>query len=77
MMSMKLLVLVMCLIALCSSIPVSDREARSSSGEWSRGYGGYYPYMQQPYMPYQSPQYDPATMAMLQALIARLAPAGK
>nr|XP_023853809.1 uncharacterized protein LOC111971273 [Salvelinus alpinus] len=83
MMTMKLLVLVMCLIGLCSSIPVSeehDREERSASDEMFRGYGrglgGFYPY-QQPqypsYFPYaQLPQSNSALMALLPFLLATL-----
>ncbi|KAJ8001264.1 hypothetical protein DPEC_G00192520 [Dallia pectoralis] len=56
-MTMKFLVLVVCLIGLCSSIPVSNeqvREERSSSNERYRGFGGYNPYQQPQY-----PQYYP------------------
>ncbi|XP_029605185.1 ameloblastin [Salmo trutta] len=88
MVTMKLLVLVMCLIGLCSSIPVSeehDREERSASDEMfrgnGRGLGGFYRYQppQYPsyfpsYFPYaQPPQSNSALMAILPLLLARLA----
>ncbi|XP_014051123.1 histone acetyltransferase KAT2A-like [Salmo salar] len=84
MVTMKLLVLVMCLIGLCSSIPVSeehDREERSASDEMfrgnGRGLGGFYRYQppQYPsYFPYaQPPQSNSALMALLPFLLARLA----
>ncbi|KAM9528163.1 uncharacterized protein ACWYII_040936 [Salvelinus alpinus] len=83
--TMKLLVLVMCLIGLCSSIPVSekhDREERSASDEfrgYGRGLGGFYPY-QQPqypsYFPYAQPsQGNSGLMALLPFLLASLASA--
>ncbi|KAM9528075.1 uncharacterized protein ACWYII_040940 [Salvelinus alpinus] len=86
MVTMKLLFLVMCLIGLCSSIPVSekhDREERSASDERFRGYGrglgGFYPYQQRQYpshFPYAQPsQGNSGLMALLPFLLASLASA--
>ncbi|KAJ8001261.1 hypothetical protein DPEC_G00192490 [Dallia pectoralis] len=77
-MTMKFLVLVVCLIGLCSSIPVSNeqvREERSSSNERYRGFGGYNPYQQPQYPQYypyaQQPQSNSELMALLPLLLAR------
>ncbi|XP_067355722.1 secretory calcium-binding phosphoprotein proline-glutamine rich 1 [Channa argus] len=76
---MKLLVLVLCFLALSYALPISEEENDRVKRSSSRERGGYYPQMIPQMIPQMFPPYIPPPppnqdmTALLQLLIARLA----